>query len=69
MDSDCRRARQSFIAKSCNVREMLHFAYPNEIMRSVEIMAMDSYGSMLWDLASEEAEKFFKCWNTWVKIT
>ena len=24
---------------------------------------------MLWDLSSDEAEKYFKCWNTCVKLT
>ena len=28
----------------------------------------DAYGDMLWDLKSNPAEEYFKCWNTGVKL-
>ena len=31
-------------------------------------MAMDAYGCMLWSLSNETTQKFFRCWNTLVKI-
>ena len=68
MDPDCNRARQKFISASCDIREQLFFANPQEIIKAVEIMAMDAYGCMLWSLSNETSQKFFRCWNTLVKI-
>jgi hypothetical protein len=68
MDKDCKRARARFIAKSLEVRNQLSFADPKIIMKALQIFCTDAYGSMLWDLSSEGAESFFKCWNTNVKL-
>ena len=38
------------------------------ILRSIEMMCMDSYVSMLWELGSDRAEQFFKSWNTCGKL-
>ena len=37
-------------------------------MNMVQILCTDAYGSMLWDLQSNPAEQYFKCWNTCVKL-
>ena len=38
------------------------------MMKALQIYCHDAYGCMLWDLGSSEAESFFKCWNTNVKL-
>ena len=68
MEKDCQRARGKFIAKTLEIREQLSFANPQQIMQAVQILSTDAYGSMLWDLGSAQAEQFFKCWNTCVKL-
>ena len=67
MEKDCDRARAKFISKSTEVRDQLRFAQPFHILKAYEILCMDAYGSMLWDLQSSKAEQFFKSWNTAVK--
>ena len=68
MAKDCQRARAMFIAKSLEVRNQLSFAEPEIILKALQIFCSDAYGSMLWDLGSDSAESFFKCWNTNVKL-
>ena len=68
MEKDCQRARAKFIAKSTEVREALRFAQPLHVLRAIEVMCMDAYGSMLWNLESDKAEQFFRSWNTCVKL-
>ena len=68
MEKDCQRARAKFIAKSTEVREALRFAQPLHVLRAIEVMCMDAYGSMLWNLESDKAEQFYKSWNTCVKL-
>ena len=64
----CQRARARYIAKSLEVRNQLSFADPLIILRALQIFCEDAYGGMLWDLSSDAAESFFKCWNTNVKL-
>ena len=68
MDQDCKVHRAQFINKSIEVREQLHFARPAEVMKAVTVYCCDSYGSMLWNLRSDSAESYFKCWNTCAKL-
>ena len=68
MDMDCTRARAKFIGKSVDVRESFSFAKPDQVLQMVQLLCTDAYGSMLWDLRSSQAEQFFKCWNTCVKL-
>ena len=37
-------------------------------MQAIQVLSTDAYGSMLWDLGSAQAEQYFKCWNTCVKL-
>ena len=68
MVKDCQRARARFIARSLDVRNQLEFADAQIILRALQIFCEDGYGSMLWDLGSDAAESYFKCWNTNVKL-
>ena len=65
---DCQSARGKYINKAVGIREELFFARPEQIMQAVQILSTDAYGSMLWSLSSAEAESYFKCWNTCVKL-
>ena len=68
MERDGKRARARYIAKSLEVRNQLNFADPQIILKALHIFSSDTYGCMLWDLSSDAAESFFKCWNTNVKL-
>lgn len=66
-DAAVKRAR--FIDKTVELREVFSFALPSQVMRAVQIYASDCYGVMLYDLASQSSESYFKAWNTCVKLT
>ena len=68
MEDDCKRVGAKFIAKSSEIRDKLRFTQPLQVLKVIEMMCMDSYGSMLWELGSDRAEQFFKSWNTCVKL-
>ena len=68
MENDCNRARAAFIDRSVDIRQQFYFAKPDQIIDMIQLMCSDAYGSMLWDLRSNPAEKYFKCWNTAVKL-
>jgi hypothetical protein len=68
MERDCHRARAGFIDRSVDIREQFSFAQPSQIVNMVQILCTDAYGSMLWDLQSNPAEQYFKCWNTAIKL-
>ena len=69
MDKDCMRSRAIFIKKTIEIREQLSFAQPSQIMQAIQVLCTDAYGSMIWDLSSDQAEQYFKSWNTCVKLT
>ena len=68
MDADANRARAIFISKSSDTRDTFHFADPSEQISLIRSLCCDGYGSMLWDFQSEHAEKYFRSWNTCVKM-
>ena len=68
MSHDCKVKRAKFIDTSTTIRETFSFADPQQIFNAVQIYCCDFYGSMLWNLYGEEAGKFFRCWNTCVKM-
>ena len=68
MDQDCKIKRARFIDKSVEIREQLSFAYPEQVMKALQVFCCDAYGSMLWELNSDSAEQFFKSWNTSIKL-
>ena len=69
MEKDCRRTRGKFISKTLEIREQLSFAKPQQIVQAIQVLSTDAYGSMLWDLDSDQAEQYFKCWNTCIKLS
>ena len=68
MEKDCQIARAKFIDKTVQLREDLSFANADQILKAVQIICSDAYGSMLWKLSSDVSEQFFKAWNTTVKL-
>ena len=56
------------IDKTVHLREELSFAKPDQILKAVQILCSDAYGSMLWNLSCDVSEQFFKAWNTTVKL-
>ena len=68
MEKDCLRARAKFIDKSSDLRDKLHHANEVNVIRAIQLLCSDAYGSMLWDLSSDYAEQYFKSWNTMVKL-
>ena len=57
-----------YIRKTVEIREQLSFAHPVEILKALQVLSSDAYGSMLWDLKSDKAEQYFKSWNTCIKL-
>ena len=47
---------------------MFCFADPVQVLKAVNIYCGDYYGSMLWDLYSDPAGQYFRCWNTCTKL-
>ena len=68
MEKDCNRARAGFIDRSVDIRQQFSFAKPDQIINMIQLLCSDAYGSMLWDLKSNPAEKYFKCWKKAVKL-
>ena len=69
MDQDAAVKRARFIDNTIGIRESFAFAYPDQVIRAVQVYACDGYGSMLYDFSSFSCESLFKSWNTCVKLT
>ena len=69
MHQDAKIRRAIFIDRSVEVREKLHFAEPAEVLRAISVYCCDGYGAMLWPLESDQAQQYFRAWNTAVKLT
>ena len=65
LDTKIKRAR--YIDRTTDVIDNFRFAHPKQILRAVEIHCGDYYGSMLFQLFSESAEKYYRCWDRCVK--
>ena len=68
MKMDMKIKRANFIDKSIEIRETFGFADPVQILEAINTYCGDHYGSMIWDLYSEGAGQYFRCWNTAVKL-
>ena len=68
MDLDCKIRRAKFINRTVEIREQLSFAHPSQVLKAIQVYCSDAYGSMLGQLNSEPSEKFFRSWNTCVKL-
>ena len=67
-DAEVKRAE--YIAKTVELREMLYFASPVEVLAATEIYCSDYYGCLAgWDLGGDKAKMFFNAWNTHVKLS
>ena len=60
--------RARFIQSSVEIREVLKFAAPQEIVKSLKIYSSSFYGCNLWDLSGDKAKQVFTAWNTTVKL-
>ena len=67
LDADVKEKRARFIAKSVEVRSQFAFAAPPQILKAVQILACDAYGSMLWRLDSPAASSFFNAHTSCVR--
>ena len=68
MDQDAKIKRAGFIDRSTSVRETFSFAEPMQVISAVGTYCCDHYGSMLWPLYGQAAEKYYRCYNTCVKL-
>ena len=68
MTTDIRIKRAKFIDKSTEIRETFSFADPVQVLGAANTYCCDHYGSMLWDLFSEPANQYYRCWNTCTKL-
>ena len=69
MDYDTKIKRAKYIDKTCEIRNTLSWADPNQILKAGDIYCGDHYGSNLWLLTSKAADSYFKSWNTFVKLS
>ena len=67
LNADAKEKRARFIAKSVEVRSQFAFAAPPQILKAVQVLACDAYGSMLWRLDSAAATAFFNAHTSCVK--
>ena len=67
MDQDVKESRAKFIDRSVEIRGLLHYALPEHVLKMVQIMCCDAYGSVLWSLKSAAVESFFKSWSSCVR--
>ena len=68
MESDSCRARASFMTRSSDCRDNLHFAEPEQRVQAIQLYCSDAYGAMLYDFRSDYAESLFKAWNIQVRL-
>ena len=69
MEHDAEVKRAIFIRNSLEIRESFSFANPVEILSAMKVYCSSFYGSMLWELGGEGANKVFNSWTTAVKLT
>ena len=68
MDHDARIKRARFIASSSEIRAIFKSAAPLEIIKALKLYCGAFYGSNLWDLGGEAAQKVYSSWDTAVKL-
>ena len=67
-DLDCNTARAIYIGGSNEILNMFSFASPAQKLTAIQTYSCSWYGSMLWNLYSESANKSYRSWNTTVKL-
>ena len=68
-DLDCNIARGVYIGTSNEILNMFTFANAAQKLTAVQTYSCAWYGSMLWDLYSNSANKAYRSWNTTVKMS
>ena len=69
MEYDTRIKRAQFISNSLEIRELFSFASPAEVIRALKVYSCSFYGSNLWELGSNMAEKVYNAWGTAVRLS
>ena len=67
MRTDLICKRGPFIGKANSLLQEFHYTSPETMFKLVDTYATSCYGSPLWDLTSNEAEKLYKSWNELVR--
>ena len=67
--ADILRKRGEFISKIHELRQELGDQHPEVFMQLVQIYYTSMYGSNLWDLFSNSANKLFTSWNVLIRST
>ena len=69
MATDAKIRRTRYIDKSIDIRDTFMFGRPKQVLRAIGKYCDDHYGLILWDLFDDYAGKYFRCWNTAVKVS
>ena len=68
MEMDANKVRGSFMSRANDVRDNLYFATAEQRMQAIQLYCCDAYGSMLWELNMNCAERYFKAWNIQARL-
>ena len=68
MDTDCIAKKRSFIGKYHSLCQLLKEKHPSVYMKLISIYMCDFYGSNLWDLFGETADKLYIAWNQMIRF-
>ena len=68
MNMDTKMKRAQFIQNSTEIRNVFHFALPEQVLNAIGVYSAHFYGAMLWDLYGEMSGQVYRCWNTCVKL-
>ena len=68
MVHDAKIRRAQYIDKTTDVRQMFHFAAPEQLLSAVIKYCGDHYGTMLYNLYDEASGKYFRCYGTLAKL-
>ena len=67
-DTDCHIARGSYIGTSNEILNLFNFPMPEQKLAAIQTYACAWYGSNLWDLYGDAAQKAFRSWKTTIKM-
>ena len=68
MNMDTKMKRASFVHNSTEIRNVFHFALPEQVLNAIGVYSAHFYGAMLWDLYGEMSGQVYRSWNTCVKL-
>ena len=67
MKADLAQKRGQFIGKVNSLLQEFHFVSTESKLKLIDTFASSFYGSSLWDLTSNEADKLYRSWNVTVR--